>query len=208
MPYLALVAKWPTPTAQPSVHYRLATICWCAQSHQKGLTLAAAFEKSSSRGEDECVYVCLQAKEWVLKEQSCSERGSFCFWHKVWILCQSLSPPSKALVCSPSHAGIWLLPFFLSCWEVPLDFGKENEVLAWGSAPSWAGREDAQVSRVHWTHLPCCYMPYCRAPWLPWEYGHLLGCLNTACCAGKGCHLINCSQQCLSKRCRCCLGER
>lgn len=76
---------------------------------------------------------------------SCSERGSFSFWQKVWILRQSLSPPPKAPACSPSHAGIWLLPSFLGCWEAPPGFGKGEEALAWGLAPSWAGREDAQV---------------------------------------------------------------
>lgn len=112
MSYLALVAKWPTPTAQPSVHYRAATIHWWAQSCRKGLALAAAFEKVSSSGEDECVWVCLQAREQAWKEHSRSEQGSFWFWQKVWILRQSLSPPSKALVCSLSPMlvfGSWLL---------------------------------------------------------------------------------------------------
>lgn len=54
----------------------------CSNSPQRS-TLAAAFEKSSSRDEDEHVRVCPQAREGAWKEHSRSEWGSFCFWQKV-----------------------------------------------------------------------------------------------------------------------------
>lgn len=86
MSYLALVAKWPTPTAQPSVHHGPATMCWCAQSHGRGLALAAAFEDSSTGERMTVCFVCVFACRQGGNEpgrSSCSERGSFSFWQKV-----------------------------------------------------------------------------------------------------------------------------
>lgn len=205
MSYPASVAEWPTPAAQPSVHHGPATMSWCAQSHSRGVALTAAFEEICS-GErmSVCVFAC---RQWGNEpgRSSCSERGSFSFWQKVWILRQSLSPPPKAPACSLSHAGIWLLPSLLSCREVLPGFGKGEEALAWCLAPSWAGRECAQVSRVLWVSQPCGRTQCHGAPRFPWECEHLLGSLNPF-PSGQGWCLLSCSQQPLAKRCRSCPG--
>lgn len=161
---------------------------FCAtQTHHKKLAHLKCLQRARSHG---CLWEELQQRRgwlcvcWPADQEASLERapsheqGRFCFWQKVWILHQSLSTPSKIFLeattglLSFSHDGFWLFPSFLSCQVAPPAFGKGEDVLASGWAPSWAGMKAAQVSRVP---------PWCHAPllpvWLPKQgYGHFPEC--------------------------------
>lgn len=174
--------------AQLSLHYRLATMHWCAQSCCKDLTLTAAFELSSRA--DECVHVCRQAREQAWKEHSCRKGRLSVAAESLYSSPKLVSTSQSISLLSLSHDDIWHLDSFLNCQEAFPDFGKREEILAWGLAPSLAGK--GSCSCVHSVLDLSSLLLYVLLQgslatttiWaLPWVFKSIL---HTMHCAGEG----------------------